>query len=267
MNQNAVMLFFGLFLALRCLGQGVPVEVHGKVVSEKGAPLPGVEVYGTKWTCCPATVKSTTTKGDGTFSLRNPGAVVHFRRLGLEPFSMVNEKAMPPALVMKDQQSTIWELKRCGPESHSRFGEEFLFQRPAGASLLKGGDVDYTRFGMKGSDGGWLDSWFGSTAGEVDASEELYLKSKSFSERFVDVPNFGIVGIDARGVSANGRHWRWLGLDYAPGIDNGKSLLGRHPARHWPRMEATNMIRYEDATEREARDFDDVIDSVCLGRK
>jgi hypothetical protein len=267
MSQNAVMLFFALFLALRCLGQGVPEVVQGKVVSEKGAPLPGVEVYGTKWSCCPVTVKSTTTKGDGTFSLGNPGVVVHFRRLGLEPFSIVNAKAMPLAVVMKDQQSTIWELKRCGPERQSRFDGEFLFQRPAGAPLSTGRDVDYIRFGMKGSDGGWLDSWFGSMAGDVDASEEIYVKSKSFSERFVDVPNFGIVGIDARGLSTNGRHWRWLGLNYAPGVDNGKSLLGRHPAWHWPRMIANNMIRYENTTESEARDFDAVIDSVCLGRE
>jgi hypothetical protein len=73
------------------------------------------------------------------------------------------------------------------------------------------------------------------------------LKSESFSERFVEVSGFGLVGIDARGTSKDGRHWRWLGLQYAFG-EGGKSLVGSF--MHWPRMTATDMIRYDNATDK-----------------
>jgi hypothetical protein len=156
---------------------------------------------------------------------------------------------------MKDQQSTLWELRVCGLENQSRFGWEFQFQRPAGTSLANSRDADYVRFGTEGKDGEWLDSWFGATAASVDASEKLYLESKLFSERFVALPDFGIVGIDSRGVSTNGRHWRWLGLNYAREVNNGKSLLGRHPEWRWPLMIATHMIHYENATDTEASEL------------
>jgi len=264
MRLNIAVLSLGFALATFCCGQAIAQVTSGKVVSESGGPIKGVEVYGTKWTCCPATVKSTTTKPDGTFSLREAGPVLHFRRSGLQPFSLVNGKHRPLTVVMKSQQPTVWAIPACGPQESLRFGQTFLFLRPAGEPLAKDRDVDYTRFGVKGREGGWLDSWFGPTAGSIDASEELYVKSESFSERFVEVSGFGLVGIDARGISKNGRHWRWVGLQYAIGED-GKSLVGT--VWHWPRMGATDMIRYDNVTGDEANEFNKIIDSVCLKSK
>jgi hypothetical protein len=260
MRLNIAVLVLGFASANPCCGQAVGQVARGKVVSERGEPIEGVEVYGTKMKCCPATVKSTTTKPDGTFNLIEPGAVLHFRRSGLEPLSLANEKEMPLRVVMKSQQPTAWVIPACGPKEQTRFGQTFLFLRPTGEPLAEGHDVDYTRFGVKGRHGGLLDSWFGPTAASVDASEELYAKSESFSERFVEVAGFGLVGIDARGKFKNGKQWRWVGLIYANGSD-GKSLAGTR--RHWPRMGATDMIRYQDATVDEASDFDQIIDSVC----
>jgi hypothetical protein len=162
---------------------------------------------------------------------------------------------------MKSQQSTVWLIPACGPKESTRFGWTFLFARPSGEPLAEGHDVDYTRFVIKGRQGALLDSWFGPTAGSVDASEELYLKSESFSERFVEVAGFGLVGIDVTGKFGNGKRWRWLGLIYAQGAD-GKSLAGTR--WHWPLLGATDMIRYQDATVDEANDFDQIIDTVCL---
>jgi hypothetical protein len=247
-------------LAATCWGHAPTQIESGKVVSESGAPLSTVEVYGTKWNCCPAIVKSTMTKADGTFSLIEPGAVLHFRRSDLEPFSLVIGNDRSHTVVMRSQQLTVWAIPACGPKESLRFGQTFLFVRPAWEALAKGQDVDYTRFMAKGHNGGWLDSWFGPTASSVDASEELYALSKSFSERFVEVSGVGLVGIDARGILKNGKHWRWVGLSDAIGAD-GKSLLGTK--LHWPRMGATDMIRYQDATVDEASDFDQIIDSVC----
>ncbi len=261
MRPKIVVLLLGLASANFCCGRAVAQVASGKVVSESGGPVEGVEVYGTKTTCCPATVKSTTTKPDGTFSLGEPGAVLHFRRIGLQPFSLAIARDMPITVVMKSQQPTIWAIPACGPKEPLRFGQTFLFLRPTGEPLGEGQDIDYTRFGVKGRDGGRLDSWFGPTAASVDASEELYVKSESFSERFIEMPGFGLVGIDSRGISKNGRRWRWVGLQYASG-ENGKSLVGT--LWHWPRMIATDMIRYENATVDEAREFDHIIDSVCL---
>jgi hypothetical protein len=254
----AVILGFGS--ATFCSGQALAQVARGKVVSESGKPIEGVEIYGTKWKCCPATVKSMTTKRDGIFTLTEPGAVLHFRRSGLEPFSLVMNRGMPHTVVLHTQQSTAWVIPACGPQEPMRFGQTFVFLRPTGEPLAEGHDVDYTRFGVKGRHGDWLDSWFGGTAASVDASEELYAKSESFSERFVEVAGFGLVGIDAKGKYRNGKRWRWVGLISANGAD-GKSLAGTR--WHWSRMGATDMIRYQDATVDEASDFDQIIDSVC----
>ncbi len=189
---------------------------------------------------------------------------MHFRRSGLQPFSLIVGNDRPVTVVMKSQQPTVWSIPACGPKEPRRFGQTFLFLRRAGEPLARGQDVDYTRFGAKGRDGGWLDAWFGPTAASVDASEEFYLKSESFSERFVEVSGFGLVGIDARGSSRDGRRWRWVGLQYAFG-EGGKSLVGSF--RHWPRMTATDMIRYDNATDAEANEFNKIIDSVCLKSK
>jgi hypothetical protein len=95
----------------------------------------------------------------------------------------------------------------------------------------------------------------------MDASEDLYVNSESFSERFVEVPGFGIVGVDAQGILKNGKRWRWLGLNFAPG-EGRKSLLGTY--RRWPRTIATDMVRYQNATNTEANEFNKILDSVCL---
>jgi hypothetical protein len=133
-----------------------------------------------------------------------------------------------------------------------------LFLHSTRESLANAGDVDYSRFGVKGQDGAWLDSWFGPTAASIDASEDLCVKSESFLERFVEVSGFGIVGIVAQGILKNGK--RWLGLNFAPG--EGKSLLGTD--WRWPRTIATEMIRYENATDTGANEFNKILDSVDL---
>jgi hypothetical protein len=261
MRTKIAMLLLGLASSGFCSSQACAQVISGKVVSDRGESIKGVEVYGTKLRCCPAAVKSTTTKADGTFSFSEPGVVLHFRRSGLQPLSLVIGKNVPLAVVMKNQQPTLWTISACGPKDPLRFGQTFLFLRPTEESLAGGHDIDYTRFGVKRPGGASLDSWFGPTAADVDASEDFYLKSESFSERFVEVSGFGLVGIDARGKSKDGRHWRWVGLHYAFGKDR-KSLIGS--VWHWPRMVATDMIRYDNATDNEANEFNKIVDSVCL---
>jgi len=259
MSLTALFALLWLAWTPLCPGQTSTQVVRGKVVSEDGVSISGVEVYGR------TRAALTTTKAHGEFTLRNPGPVLHFRRVGLAPSSVVNVTDKPLTVVMTNQRTSLWPLEDCRPDDSSRFGGNFRFQRPSGVTLQRSHDIDFVRLYLKGLNGGWLDAWFGSQAGSIDADDELYLKSKSFCERFVEVAKFGIVGIDARGVFTNGRFWRWLGLNYAVGFD-GKSLLGRHPAWHWRQIAGTHMLRYEDATESEGHDFDKVIDSVCVSR-
>jgi hypothetical protein len=145
MRLNISVLVLGLAVANSCCGQAFGQVARGKVVSESGKPIEGVEVYGTKWKCCPATVKSMTTKADGTFSLTEPGAVLHFRRSGLEPFTLAHVKAMPLRVVMKSQQPTAWVIPACGPQEPTRFGQTFLFLRPTEKPLAEGHDVNGVR--------------------------------------------------------------------------------------------------------------------------
>jgi hypothetical protein len=261
MKTNTALLFLTFASMIFCCVGAAGQTVNGKVVSKSGEPVPGVAVYGSKETCCPATVKSTITSVDGAFSLTKPGLVLHFRRTGFQPSTLRLYKNTPLTMVMRADEASTWAIPVCSATEPLRFGQTFLFLRSTGESLAKGGDIDYSRFGVKGQDGALLDSWFGPTAASMDASEDLYVKSESFSERFVEVSGFGIVGIDAQGTLKNGRRWRWLGLNFSPG-EGRKSLLGT--AWRWPRTIATDMIRYQDATNSEASEFNKILGSVCL---
>jgi hypothetical protein len=149
MSTKIAMLLLGFASANFCCSQAFAQEASGKVVSESGGAVQGVKVYGATWTCCPSTVKSTMTKANGTFSLTQPGPVLHFRGSGLQPLSLVIGKDSFFTMVMKSQQSTVWAIPTCRAKEQLRFGQTFLFLRRAGEPLAKGQDVDYARFGSK----------------------------------------------------------------------------------------------------------------------
>jgi hypothetical protein len=69
MKTNTALLFLTFASMIFCCVGAAGQTVNGKVVSKSGEPVPGVAVYGSKETCCPATVKSTITSVDGAFVL------------------------------------------------------------------------------------------------------------------------------------------------------------------------------------------------------
>jgi hypothetical protein len=238
--------------------------VSGRVLAKNGDPLAGVEVYGTRKNCCPTTVVWTITRADGTFRLLKPGAVLHFRRDDLAPISLRVRRASPTKVVMRGQEASIRDIPLCRETVESRFGWHFRFAPPNTGELLKSRDVDYERYGLKGQDGGTLDSWFGMTASSVDAETSLYVHSATFSEWFVRAPRMGVIGIDTNGVDKNGSHWRWLGIQPNPKANSNYRLTHKTLDRHWRLMIATDQIGYTNASERDQKKFDEIINSACV---
>jgi len=156
------------------------------------------------------------------------------------------------------------EIPACTNSHEPRFGWELRFRPSPQHPIRETRDVDYEAYGFRTKSGATLESWFGPTAAEVDASEERFVKSTTFFERFVTDPNGHVIGIDARGIYRNGKRWRWFGV--LPGsVDLAVSALDNHPT--WPRLIATNAIGYDEATDREIREFESILDSVCYAVK
>jgi hypothetical protein len=260
--RGAIVCSFALAipLDLHCWGQ----IVSGRVLAKNGDPLAGVEVYGTRESCCPATVAWTITKADGTFRLLMPGTVLHFRRDDLAPISLRVRRPSPTKVVMTDQEASTRDIPLCKDSVGSRYGWHLRFAPPNTGERLKSRDVDYERYGLKGQDGGTLDSWFGMTASSVDAETSLYVHSATFSERFVRVPGIGVIGIDANGVDKNGSHWRWLGIQPYPPANGSYRLTHKRLDRHWRLMIASDQIGYANASERDQKKFDEIINSACV---
>jgi hypothetical protein len=234
-------------------------SISGTILDSDEKPLSGVEVYGTREKCCPASVPWTTTGVDGKYVLSNVGPIVHLRRFDLKPLSLRVSGIRTLNATMKSNDSPM-VVPSCEGQGASRFGD-FLRFRPSPTHSIKSvRDVDYQTYGFRSSDGGSLESWFGPTAANVDAFKDRYVRSKEFSERAVVVPAMGVVGIDASGMYFNGRRWRWVGTN--PKIPKAPSLSDE-PAFDWHLSIATDGIGYDDASADDQKEFDAVIDSAC----
>jgi hypothetical protein len=233
-------------------------SISGVVLNAERKPLTGVEVYGTRESCCPASVRWTVTRSDGKFTLKNPGPILHFRRIDLRPMSLrvVGNSAISAIMVPNESPMVI---PMCEGSTAGRFGAFLQFTPSPDHPIRSGRDVDYKSYGFE-TDGGSLESWFGPTASNIDTFEERYVKSKVFSERAVLAPGLGVIGIDASGVYPNGQTWRWVGTnpDLAEDISSASS-----PRLEWHLSVATNGIGYNNASGNDQKIFDAVIDSAC----
>ena len=188
--------------------------VVGKVTSADGRPLPRVKVYGSNTYRSPkAEIR---TNRNGFFRLVDPGPVLYFRRAGYGPVSIVvGEKPAGLKIVTEESAKTNWAIPVCSGEKEegTRVGYRFKFLLPEGARVGKSKDIDYIRYAVSYRNPEHvLAIWFGGNTVDFEAPDETLVKSVSSSERYVEMPGFGAVGIDSQGEFRTNNRWRRVGF-------------------------------------------------------
>jgi hypothetical protein len=202
--------------------------ISGIVVDEKGAPLDDVRVEYKK-----------VTNSDGRFAnvpvptvLRKSGYSSVFVRDGATDLHVVMKKASVGGL----PQCT----KRC--ETVEGWQTSFCFPAPPGFETDQGADVDYgmRRFMLK-TKSGWIG--VGHGAGPMWSFgfplQSDIAKSVEYSEKTFNWNGLADAIIDARGKTAAGTYWRWIG-------------------------KLAESASYSNVTENSARLLDQVLDGACL---
>jgi hypothetical protein len=249
---------FRLLLAFACafvtlrFAETPPVQgqsdavLSGIVTTKDGKPIPGVLIYGSESkTCCPFKREQTRTDDSGHFSLKNPGAVVHF---SAEKFdskaSIVRPETTEFRLILEPKTNalTVPTCDRSAPGTRRIPGEKgdgLRFDMPKKNLTLLGGkmDVDYRKFVIKTKKGSsYLALWFGPYAFNSDPGDDLYLKSAGFSQRSVTGETWGS---DVSGQLKTGERWRHTYF----GLGNGANY---------------------QASPADAAVFDQIVNSACM---
>jgi hypothetical protein len=223
--------------------------ITGAVTTQDGKPLAGVLVYtGVAAPCCRAK-----TDENGGFKIVKDGDVLHFRKPGLELKAIVLHSGdsdirvtMSPA--RNDLTLGICPNLRAGElEVGSGFPGVRLRidQRSDSRADIKSeqGSGGYLTFTITLKDrAASLHVRGGPNSLRLDTADESIIASTDFTERSIVNSDGEIRGIDSRGQLENGHAWRITGV----------YQLG--------------MAAYSDADEKDAKVFDDVVDSMCLAR-
>jgi Carboxypeptidase regulatory-like domain len=210
-----------LFLAIPAIPQ-VEAPLKGRVVTNAGQPLPAVMVYGSRSKkCCPFKSESTTTNENGEYRLEHPGAVVHFRKPGFQPLTVVVQAGKSTTDITLEPSGSPLVMPVCEkPQSNIRrigWGKSGLqFNVPEDGTEIVGGkpDVDYVRYGIrrKGSKS-YLELWFGPDAMSMDPDDNEFINSTVFQQRNVIRPDGADAGLDNSGRSSDGTHWRQTAVE------------------------------------------------------
>ncbi|HKE04534.1 MAG TPA: hypothetical protein VKE91_10755 [Blastocatellia bacterium] len=227
------------------------VELKGVVKSEKGDPLADVQILtnaplreGKKFLGMQMTYKQleTTTDKNGLFKLPDHGRVVYFKRQDLNPITKILELSdIQVEIVMQDASSTTWKIPTCStvPGASKRVGIVFKVALPDNVPFQKRASVDSDEYLFGFDTGGGkfevMVNWGGSTS--IEPPEDVLLSSKEFSERSWRSGN--TIGYEIRGVKSDGKLWRRVSFRWGA-------------------------IAYQGNSEKSARVFDKLIDSVCF---
>jgi hypothetical protein len=191
----------------------------GMVTTPDGKPIPEVLVYGSESRkCCEFKREQTRTDASGRFTLKDPGAVVHFEVANFQ-FKMwiVQPNVCELHFILEPEtEAATFFVPACkDPASGTRripggkYGVQF--DVPKKDLIVSGGkmDVDYRRFLIKPKTGSsYLELWFGPYAFSDDPGDDLLLDSVSFTEKRVSVVSGKGWGNDFTGELGNGEHWR-----------------------------------------------------------
>jgi hypothetical protein len=229
-----------LFFCAGCFA----AELTGTVTSKSGQPISGASIYS------PVGVRydhNTETDSQGKFKLPDHSRVVFFRHGNFRPLSKIVDLATTNLDVVLEE-STGSELKVSVCPTTSEFGErvgfemKFLITGEMAVTVVNGAhgrifhifDKKDEHVPLKERELMVLEGGYS----EFYPEEELLLSASGYAERWW---MFGLEkgGVDIQGRGKNGSWWRWTGL-------------------------LKNPITYRNVSERKAKAFDKIIDSMCL---
>jgi hypothetical protein len=225
------------------LAQGVSA-VRGKVVDSKGAPIPDVIISGSRDPSGEGSTSVARSDTQGNFTLTFPGKVMHFLKVGYEPKMVVITPRATAQQYTLETASGDFVLRPCEKiASHEKaFGDNDLRFSANPKDFVSSSpvpDADFLKFGLQPKgDSNAVEIWLGHFAMDIEPEDELLILAESFSSRNIVAAGKGTVGIDTTGVRS-GKRWR-----------------------HWA-ISGRGGAFYQNATDVEAKVFDDVIASAC----
>lgn len=232
------------FLLLISLSSARETGLQGTVTDSQGKPLAGVHVQGSPGKCCPSDSESTESNSFGKFQLQRPGQVIHFWKENFNLQSQIVKPGMTEIHIVLDQASNGLKLSTCQKSRRGfrQIGGRVLFAVPKSGFQILGGkwDVDYVRYVIKPKDGNsFLALWFGPYAISLEPTDEQFLDSVDFAQRYVTLPVVGVAGEDSYGHLSEGGNWRHMAIATVGGAV------------------------YDKASAKEAALYDQIINSAC----
>jgi len=213
-------------------------KLEGKVISDIGNPLSGVQVDS----CGPSVVR---TDIHGRYSIElfskpNNGCTVRFRSPGFKTITKVIFGELTQLDVIMQPGDNSWRLGICGAsDDHARAGWHMKVLIPQNACIIRGFDVDYHYINIYFKSGNVLESMrlgTGPLWGGGSPSIHLLLSAKEIQERELVAKNQ--TGIDFRFLDRDGGRWRETGF-------------------------FSESILYSNVSEQAAAFFDSIIDTMC----
>jgi hypothetical protein len=215
--------------------------ITGTVVADDGQPLSDVMVYGRLERA------HTTTNRQGNFRLDRAQAVIHFRREGFQPQSIVMKPENEVLRVTMHASTNSLVTPVCGTTrpgqkqlGWGKYGLQFIV--PSSEVNISGGepDVDYVLYVIRHMTGNAnLELWFGPSSIDSDPDDKLFVTSRFFEQRNLVSADQKMLGIDSRGVLRDGTRWRQTAVFF-----QGGSI-------------------YRGATPQEADFLDTIVNSIC----
>ena len=232
-------------------------SVTGIIRNGEGKPLAGIYVYSSPQ-CCPMRAAHALTDAAGRYKLKNPGAVIYIRDPRFQPITRLT--LQPHQDFALRLPETFLQIPTCAADSTTRdLGGVVRFTLPADVKVPADTGKEFSAYSIPSESGDSdLRISLGPLAGYMDPAEHSYRKFVSFRERFVVDEHGKVIGMDTRGVTPDGKRWRWVGFD--------PSLGGVWPVFHDTEIYIVTpgLAGYENATEQDSKFFDQIVDNACI---
>ena len=213
------------------------VEIQGFVRTTEGQPIGGVSIS-----------RFSKTDERGHFKIASDVLIRYWKNLifdkkGFVPkvVSLDSSKANLNITLESEKDKSVWDIPTCSYAKGNlskAVGQYLRLTLLKGMTFKTGVDADYIYYSIGLSQGGnnhWLHGGWGNLYGDVYPSGETLLKLDHYSYRRTSV------GIDWRGVTKDGKYWRYFG---APSF--------------------FETYYYETDSRPMANAFDTILDAVCF---
>lgn len=209
-------------------------EVVGKVTSKDGTPIAGVTICSQK-----SMYDAVYTSADGTFRIQALTDTLYFLKENFTPVVRVLQKDQTAYEVsLEEQSATLHKIPTCDSLRRKFQFANLGFPNLPDIKITESSDIDYMFLSLspRKAAKSRMEFWWGPNAIAPLPKPEWFLVSTEFSQRnWMGVQQSGI---DFRGTTKDGRHWRFVTTGWGA-------------------------IFYESAPSDEAVIFDKILDERC----